>query len=326
MQPLRAHILCLLLVTPLLIQGVGSLAFASPQGDVVIDAVVATVDDKPITLSELSARLAPPRKLSLTEAARDAEALKALDALIFEKLIEEEAVTKRITTTDSDIEDYLNEVASRNGLSRKDFEKALAAEGRTLEAYKQQVRLDILRTRLASAMTRGGVSISDKEVDEYIESHPELLQSGETVKLRQIVVSSSGRDSTALEARSAEILKALDDGEKFADVASRFSEGPHASDGGLIGIVAAKDLSEDISSAISSLDPGEWSSPVESEAGIQIFFVEQRFDGSEEGENSASDAVREEVRQSLQQQKSQEKLSSFFSNELYKNHAVDKKL
>jgi peptidyl-prolyl cis-trans isomerase SurA len=246
--------------------------------------------------------------------------------LIFEKLIEEEAVTKRITTTDSDIEDYLNEVASRNGLSRKDFEKALAAEGRTLEAYKQQVRLDILRTRLASAMTRGGVSISDKEVDEYIESHPELLQSGETVKLRQIVVSSSGRDSTALEARSAEILKALDDGEKFADVASRFSEGPHASDGGLIGIVAAKDLSEDISSAISSLDPGEWSSPVESEAGIQIFFVEQRFDGSEEGENSASDAVREEVRQSLQQQKSQEKLSSFFSNELYKNHAVDKKL
>jgi peptidyl-prolyl cis-trans isomerase SurA len=326
MQLFRRHILGLLFLALPLIQGLSTPSFASPQGEMVIDAVVATVDDKPITLSELSARLLPPRKLSLAEAAKDAEALKALDALIFEKLIEEEAVTKRITTTDSDIEDYLNEVANRNGLSRKDFEKALAAEGRNLAGYKQQVRLDILRTRLASAMTRGGVSISDKEVDEYIESHPEILQSGETVKLRQILVSSVGRDTETLKARSAEILQALDSGEKFADVATRFSEGPHASDGGLIGIVAAKDLSEDISSAISSLDAGEWSSPLESEAGIQIFFVEQRFGGSEESGDGASDAVRDEVRQSLQQQKSQEKLSSFFSNELYKNHAVDKKL
>jgi peptidyl-prolyl cis-trans isomerase SurA len=324
MRQLR-DIISFLLVLPLIL-GQAVPAFAAPQAEVVIDAVVATVDDKPITLSELSGRLVPPRKLSLAEASKDEEALKALDALIFEKLIEEEAVAKRITTSESDIEDYLNEVASRNGLSRKDFEKALLAEGRTLAAYKQQVRLDILRTRLASSMTRGGVSISDKEVEEYIESHPELAQSGETVKIRQILISSFGRDATALKARTAEIVQALDDGEKFADVATRFSEGPHASDGGLIGVVAAKDLSGDISSAVSSLDPGEWSSPLESEAGIQIFYVEQRFGGSEEGEDVASDAVREEVRQSLQQQKSQEKLSSFFSNELYKNHSVDKKL
>jgi peptidyl-prolyl cis-trans isomerase SurA len=324
MRQLR-DIISFLLVLPLIL-GQAVPAFAAPQAEVVIDAVVATVDDKPITLSELSGRLVPPRKLSLAEASKDEEALKALDALIFEKLIEEEAVAKRITASESDIEDYLNEVASRNGLSRKDFEKALLAEGRTLAAYKQQVRLDILRTRLASSMTRGGVSISDKEVEEYIESHPELAQSGETVKIRQILISSFGRDATALKARTAEIVQALDDGEKFADVATRFSEGPHASDGGLIGVVAAKDLSGDISSAVSSLDPGEWSSPLESEAGIQIFYVEQRFGGSEEGEDVASDAVREEVRQSLQQQKSQEKLSSFFSNELYKNHSVDKKL
>ena len=326
MQLFRRHILRLLCATLPLSQGLGTPAFASPQGEVVIDAVVATVDDKPITLSELSARLVPPRKLSLAEAAKDAEALKALDGLIFEKLIEEEAVTKRITAADSDIEDYLNEVATRNGLSRKDFEKALAAEGRNLADYKQQVRLDILRTRLASAMTRGGVSVGDKEVDEYIDNHPEILQTGESVKIRQVFISSVGRDPEALKARSAEILQALDDGERFADVATRFSEGPQASDGGLIGIVAAKDLSEDISSAISSLDAGEWSSPLESKAGVQIFFVEQRFGGSEEGDNSASEAVRDEVRQGLQQQKSQEKLSSFFSNELYKNHAVDKKL
>ncbi len=322
----RRFNLSLLFGTILLTPGSAIPAFASPQVEVVIDAVVATVDDKPITLSELGARLVPPRKLSLAEVGKNEEALKALDALIFEKLIEEEAVAKRISTTEADIEEYLNEVASRNGLSRKDFEKALIAEGRTLAGYKQQVRLDILRTRLASAMTRGGVSISDKEVDEYLESHPELLQSGETVKLRQVLVSSFGRDSTALKARSEEILQALEDGEKFADVATRLSEGPHASDGGLIGVVAAKDLSGDISAAISSLDPGEWSAPLESEAGIQIFFVEQRFGGSEEGEDGASQAVRDEVRQSLQKQKSQEKLSSFFSNELYKNHAVDKKL
>jgi peptidyl-prolyl cis-trans isomerase SurA len=326
MHRLSHSILSLVLLALPLTQGLSSSASASPPQEVIVDAVVATVDDKPITLSELRGRLVPPRQLSLTEAGKDQDALKALDALIFERLIEEEATAKRISATDSDIEEYLNEVAKRNGLSRSEFEKALLADGRTLSAYKQQVRLDILRTRLASSMTRGGVSISDAEVDEYIRNHSEIIQSEGTVKLRQIVISSFGRDPTTLRARTSEIFQALEGGEKFADLATRFSEGPQASDGGLIGVVAEKDLSEDISSAIASLNTGEWSAPLETEAGVQIFFIEQRFKGSEEGETDDSDALRNEVRQSLQQQKSQEKLSSFFSGELYKNHAVDKKL
>jgi peptidyl-prolyl cis-trans isomerase SurA len=326
MYELNRRILILLLVGFPLTLGPFSGALAVPQEEIVVDAVVATVDDKPITLSELSARLVPPKKLSMSEARGNQEVLKTLDALIFEKLIEEEATSKRISANDSDIEEYLNEVAKRNGLSGNDFEKALASEGRSLAAYKQQVRLDILRTRLASSMTRGGVSISDAEVDEYISNNPEMLQAGETVKLRQIVISSFGRDEKALQSRTAEALAALEGGEKFADVASRFSEGPHASDGGLIGVVAEKDLSADITSAISSVDEGEWTSPLASESGVQIFFVEQRFEGSEGSEEGGNDVIRNEVRQSLQQQKSQEKLSSFFSTELYKNHAVDKKL
>jgi parvulin-like peptidyl-prolyl isomerase len=129
-----------------------------------------------------------------------------------------------------------------------------------------------------------------------------------------------------MDARAAEVLQALEAGEGFAEVAQRFSEGPHASDGGLIGVVATSDLSESVASAVAPLDEGEWSTPIESDGGRQIFFVEKRFEESGDDEDNHNEALRSEARQSLQQQKSQDKLSSFFSSELYKNHAVDKKL
>jgi len=320
------RIVSLVLLTLQVTVGPSGQAFAAPQSDIVVDAVVATVDDKPITLSELRSRLVPPRHLSLAEAKRDQEALKTLDALILEKLIEQEAAAKRISATDADIEEYLNEVAKRNTLSKAEFEKALLAEGRSLSGYKQQVRLDILKTRLISSMARGGVSVSDAEVDEYVRSHSETNQTGESVKLRQIFISSFGRDATTLEARATEVSQALEAGDGFAEIAQRFSEGPHASEGGLIGVVATSDLSESVANTVASLDEGEWSTPVESDGGLQIFFVEQRFENSDDQEENQNEELRNEARQSLQQQKSQEKLSSFFSSELYKNHAVDKKL
>jgi hypothetical protein len=89
---------CLRLLSPfgfatLLVASLNSTAAAeippSSATEIVIDAVVATVDDKPITLTDLSARLTPRRKLSFQQAAQDQEAQQALDAMILEKLIEE---------------------------------------------------------------------------------------------------------------------------------------------------------------------------------------------------------------------------------------------
>ena len=295
--------------------------------EVVLDAIVASVDDKPITLTELTARLSPPRKLTLKEASKDQEALKTLDSMILERLVELEATAKKISISDAEIEDYINEVANRNSLSRPEFEQALKKEGQTIETYRKQIKFDILRTKLMSSMMRGGVSVSDAEIDDYVASHPELTQAGTTLKLSLITITAENRTPEQVQTKVGEVLAALDAGDPFSEVAKRLSDGPNTNEGGSLGIIAEQDLSSDIFDAVFSLDEGAHTKPIASEKGVQIFFVEQRFSSiDDDDEEEREKAIRQEVKTSLQEQKAQERMSSFFISDLYKNHSVDKKL
>jgi peptidyl-prolyl cis-trans isomerase SurA len=313
-----------------------SLAFSEPKTtietparEILIDSVIASVDDKPITLSELGGRLVPPRKLSLPDAAKDQTVLMALDALIMEKLVEAEAAQKRLSTSDAEVTDYIQEIARRNGLTQASFEDALKNQGQSVDEYKQQVKVDILKTKLASTIARGGTSISESEIDDYLKGHSELSSNTASLKLRHILVSREQRSEDAAKSRVAEIQSALESGESFSDVATRLSDGPHSSDGGLIGTLAEKDLSGDVLGAVQNLKAGSYSSAIEGPQGTQFFFVEERFQSTSddsESDSSTSEARREEARRALQQQKTQSRLSSYFVGELYKNHAVEKKL
>lgn len=334
MVPNRHYVLSFL-VLPLAI-GIATPALGKPLAsdqatsqEVLIDSVIASVDDKPITLSELSGRLVPPRKLSLPEAAKDQTVLMALDALIMEKLVEAEAAQKRISASEAEVTDYIQEVARRNGLTQAAFEDALKDQGQSLDAYKQQVKADILKTKLASTISRGGTSVSESEIDDYLQTHSELGSNTASLKLRHILVSGEQRSHDEVQSRAAEVRAALEAGEAFADVAKRLSDGPHSSEGGLIGTIAEKDLSSDVLDAVTTLEAGKYSQAIEGPQGIQFFFVEERFSSTSDGtdtESSTTEARREEARRALQQQKTQSRLSSYFVGELYKNHAVDKKL
>jgi peptidyl-prolyl cis-trans isomerase SurA len=297
----------------------------APPKEIVIDAIVASVDDKPITLSDLNSRLSP-RKLSMAEAGKDAEALKVLDQIILEKLMEEEARTKRLNVADSDVDDYIREVAQRNGLSMSDFESALAKEGRSMTAYKQQIKLDIIKAKLTSSLVRGGVSTTDAEVDEYIASHPELKNAGKNLKLHHIVISKEGRSPEDVRVKLAQTQASLDGGESFAQVAQRVSDTANSPDGSFLGIIPLSDLSPGIAEAVSPLRAGQHSSPMETPNDIQIFFVEERLGAEAEAPEVDEEKLRDEVRQILQKQKTKDRLAAYFNNDLYKNHAVDKRL
>ena len=309
-----------------------SQAAATLGEELLIEAVVATVDDKPITLTELCNRLSPKRKLSISEVASDQEASKLLDGMILERLLEEEASQKRLSASEPEIEEYIGEVASRNGLSRAEFEKALASEGRDFASYKRQVKFDILKTKLSGSVARGGVSVADAEIDKYLEEHPDFKTAGTSLRLRRILISATDRSPEDLRTRLALVMEDLNDDKNFGDIASHYSDGPEGREGGSLGIIAEKDLSSEISEAVKGLSEGQNSKPIESEQGIQIFHLEQRIgkkDGDDDSEVDPEDieeALRAEIKKILQQQKTQERVATYFSSDLYKNHSIDKKI
>jgi peptidyl-prolyl cis-trans isomerase SurA len=301
---------------------------AQPSHEVIVlDAIVATVDDKPITLSELNARLGRPRRLTLEEASRDQQASKVLDGMILERLLELEATSKKVSISDEELDEYINEVAARNSLTRQEFESELKKQGQSIDSYRQQIKLDILRTKLSSSMMRNRVSVSEQEVDTYIDEHPELKQPTTSLNLSVITISSQGRNEQQMETKVAEVLSALEAGDTFAEVAQRFSDGPNTAEGGSLGLVVEQDLSAEILNAISSLDEGSYSKPLVSQVGVQIFFVAKRFSALDDDDQEARlEAIRSEIKELLQKGKSHERLSSYFTTDLYKNHSVDKKI
>ncbi len=302
-----------------------------PPSEMVIDAVVASVDEKPVTLSEVQSRLPIPRKISLKEISTDQEAQQTLETIIFERILETEATVKRASVEDSEIEEYINEVAGRNSLSRPDFESVLKREGKSVEWYKRQVRNEILKTKLASSIAKGGVSVTEQEIDEYLSTSPSFSNEGASVKLRSITVSHVGRPAEEVTSRVQAVEKALAEGKSFEAVAQEFSDDPHKVEGGLLGVVAEKDLSSHIFDAILSLETGKYSKAVVTEGSTQIFFVEERYGSSGDDKDDEDDseeqqkARREEARKTIQKRKTEEKLSSYFGVELQKNHTVDKK-
>jgi peptidyl-prolyl cis-trans isomerase SurA len=299
----------------------------SLKTEVVIDTVVAAVDEKPITLKELQARLSPPRKMSLKDISSDHEAQQTLDAIIAERVFEAEAASKRVSVADEEVDEYINEVAARNSLSRQDFEAVLKREGKSLDWYKRQVRTEITKTKLASSITRGGVSVSEQEIDEYIKDNPSSRPEGAAIKLRMISISALDKSQEDLAAKVKAVEDALAAGDSFGDVAKKFSEGAHASEGGLLGVLAEKDLSSNIFDAVLSIDEGEHSKAVTSDDSTQFFFVEERIEGSDDSdeETDNSEARRDEARKAIQRRKTEEKVNSYFSTELEKNHSIDKK-
>lgn len=287
-----------------------------------IDTVVASVDGKPITLQDLSRRMTPPRNLTLAEAAADAQAQNVLNQMILEEVILAEGEAKKMQVSDSDIESYIDEIASRNHMSRPEFELALKKEGMTIDKYRKDVRFEILKSRLASIFVKGNVSVTDDEVEKFLEERVGRSDGTNQIQLRQIMIFSANKSPGEARARIGEAKEALSRGEEFSQVAARLSESPDKKDGGLLGIMAEKDLNPEIFDAIFPLKEGEVSGIIETGDGFRIFKIEKKFVSSKERD----ERLIAEARGHIEKQKTEEKLTSFFLTDLYKQHTVDKKI
>lgn len=284
-----------------------------------VNAIVASVDGTPITLRDIAKRLTPARPIQLKDAAQDPQIKSVLEGLILEHLILSEAESKRVSAGPEEINQYIEEVARRNSLTREGFEKALVAEGRSLEDYKRFVKVDILRSRLASSILQTSIPVSDAEIDSYLAENQGKNSDAAMLQLARIVIKAEEPDDTL-----AKIRAELEDGSDFAELAKEYSIAPEAQDGGVLGEIAEKDLQSEIFDAVFSLKEGETSKTITNQGQHQIFKLLKRTT-SQKSESHSSEE-REQVRALLSRQKQEARMQAYFSSELIKTHTVDRKL
>ncbi|MFQ5329135.1 MAG: peptidylprolyl isomerase [Thermodesulfobacteriota bacterium] len=234
----------------------------------VVDRVVAVVNDSVITLSELE------RAVTAVERQRRAGGESApprerlLDQLIEGILVEQAAARVGITVSEQEIDAAVEDVRRRNNISLDELKKALTGSGITYREYREKLESEIKQVKFSSRQFRSKAAIPEEDIASYYRQHREKFHGPASYHLGMISIYEPEREA-AKKAADA-ILARLQKGERFEDVAHRYSDGPNIAEGGDLGILNAGELDQSIESVVRKLSVGAFSDVIWTSAGPAI--------------------------------------------------------
>jgi parvulin-like peptidyl-prolyl isomerase len=267
-----------------LLLGLGALCVrVHAQSAVTLNGLVARVNDSVITLKEVYTYIVSDldflerrygdRPDVFSQRARELQA-RGVEDLVERQLILSEFKTGGFSLPESYIEDQIAK-DTRNYGNHLTLTKTLQAQGVTFESYKQKVRERIILSAMNDKFVPRDPLISPFKIETFYKDHPDKFKLEDQVKLRMIVITNRGDDSTySPKALAQEILVKLGEGAPFADMAKIYSQGSQSVDGGDWGWVEKSVLRPDLAQVAFSLRPGQRSDVVEKSDGCYIMFVE----------------------------------------------------
>ncbi|MBC8207559.1 MAG: SurA N-terminal domain-containing protein [Desulfobulbaceae bacterium] len=267
--------LCLLSLFTLL------LTFSPAPGQAeLVDRVVAVVNDEVITLSEVNEEGQPFFKKISTqvEAHELSEAIarareEVLNGLIDKRLIAQEAAKLRITVTEQEVAAAAQRIRDQNGVDRDAFLAELDTMGLSEAGYLDNLKNQILQSKLINYEVRSKIVITDDQVlDYYDENYTRRVNSGGYYLLQMGFSWNADKDERDEARQRADRVRNLVlAGQDFGELAEKFSDLPSAKDGGDIGEFQETDMAEAMRTAITPLAAGDISPIIEIGAGFQFF-------------------------------------------------------
>lgn len=276
------------------------------EDDSITDRIVAVVNNDAITLAEVQEGVAQFRHENKDAARTTDEELerKFLTRMIDTRLQVQEADREHITVDDAELEEELADRIKKAGVATiAELEASLRTQGVTLETVKQRLRETLKIAKVIRRRVAARVSITEGEIDHYLEENRAKLETGLAYHARNILIVPEGaKDDAAWEAariRAEMVRKEIVDGADFAEVARKYSQDASAKDGGDLGTLRRGELTQDIEAQILALEPGQISEPYRSALGYHIF----RTESKEALEGEALARARQQARDILFRQK-----------------------
>ena len=205
---------------------------------------------------------------------------KQIEELVERQLILADFKSAGYNLPESFIDDAIREEIRKNFYGdRAKLTKTLQAEGLTYEAFRQQQRekiiVDYLRSQNISSQK---ILISPYKIETYFAEHQEQFKVGDQVKLRMITVNQP-EDAEPGRAKqlAEEILKKIQEGTPFAEMAAVYSDGSQRAEGGDRGWIERNktDMKKELVDAAFSLKAGERSGVIEFPEACFLLQVEE---------------------------------------------------
>ena len=159
---------------------------------------------------------------------------------------------------------------------KKKKEEAL---GRVLPAnlgytIKEKMKKEIERFRLVDYEVKSKIVITEEDLNKYYqENHREYTETHE-LKLARIYLKIENPDDKdeidRVKDLAEEIMRRLEQGDDFSDMAKAYSQGPAGPEGGCLGWIPFAQLQSSLKKMIARLSPGECTDVWVGQSGIQI--------------------------------------------------------
>jgi peptidyl-prolyl cis-trans isomerase SurA len=274
--------------------------FAAPAQVVPVDRIVAVVNKDVITSTELSDAVAGAQRQLRRQGTplpdRGLLERQMLERLILDKAQIQLAKDKGIRVDELQLDRAVQRVAQNNKMTLADFRRALEADGVLFQAFREDLREQILLSRLREREVDDRVQVSDTEIDLFLAESAVKPDTRVEYQVSHILVRVPEQATPErVEAARGRAQKALNEarvGADFASLAASYSDAPDALQGGALGWRSHDRLPELFSSALSLMQPGAVSEVLRSPAGFHILKLNERRGTAGDGAPMAQTRLR----------------------------------
>jgi peptidyl-prolyl cis-trans isomerase SurA len=257
----------------------------------VVEEIVARVNNRVITIGDLRKAQSDMRDSikqscngcseSEIETQYADQSKDLLRDLIDQALLVDRAKDLNIKV-DTELVKRLDEVRLQNNLPSMDaLQKAVESQGMDWEDYKSdlQDRLytqDVIRQEVGSR-----IIVDHAEVQKYYDDHKSEFNRPEQVSLEEIFFGTEDKTPEQIVAarkKAEDVLKRVQEGADFNEMAKRYSDGTTAKDGGDLGTFERGQLSKQIDDLVFKMNHGQLTDIIQTDKGLEIIKVEQHFD------------------------------------------------
>jgi peptidyl-prolyl cis-trans isomerase SurA len=276
------------------------------KAGVVFEEIIARVNNDIITKSDYTkAKDLIHRELQRNlsgeelEKARTLQEKNLLKQMIDDQLLVQKAVDLNLNA-DNDVIKFLDNIRKEQKLpDMESLEKMMTQQGIDPNEFKQNIKNNSLKQQvLGHEVFYKLQQVSQDEIQKYYEGHKQEFDRPEEVRIQEILISTEGKKPNELpvpEKKAQEALQKARSGERFDDLAKRYSDGPTAADGGDLGFFPRGKMRKEIEDVAFKLRRGQVSDLIKTDYGYVIVKLEEKHDAGIQKMELVEDEIRDKI-------------------------------
>jgi peptidyl-prolyl cis-trans isomerase SurA len=245
---------------------------------VAVDYIVAVVNEDVITRFELDERLnrvtrqLERQKIPLPP--RNILERQLLERLVVERSQLQYAAQTGMRVDDAQLDNAIQRIAQENKLSVEAFRAALEKDGVNFSKFREEIRNEIVLTRLREREVDNKISVTDGEIDNILSNQTAQPGQNNEYNLAHILITvpeqASPEQIQMKRARAEKVLAQLNAGADFGQLSATYSDAQDAMQGGVVGWRSAGQLPGLFLDTLAAMQPGAVSPILHSPSGFHI--------------------------------------------------------